>query len=781
MTMVTIANTGLEVDQSIYDLVSEIAPDGISPEDFFTELAAIAKDLGPKNAELLAVRDKHYEQIDKYFAEGKDFDPKEYEAFLKSIGYIEEQKDPSFQVDTQNTDPEIADISGPELVCPADIPASGGAQYILNAANARWGSLYAALYGKPGNVNVIDESDGKDFGEGYNGKRGKAVIDYARNFLDESIPLAEASWSDVSKMVVNNESLIVTLKNGSEISLEDQGKFFGFMGEENNPSEIILSNNGLRVRIQIDTEAPDLDEYDPALATNVNEVGKHDPAHIKDIVVEGAITVIVDGEDSAVTVDAQDIVGVHRNWTGLNKGDLSVEMSGGRTRKLNEDIAYKKPNGEEATLHGRAMMMYRKVGLHMMTDAVTLNGEEIPQGFLDAMLCALGAKHNLDKPANDPLKNSKTGSIYVVQPKMHGSSEVAATIELFERVEKAIGLPDKTMKIGIMDEEETMSLNLHNALVEADGRSFFVNTGFLDRTASFLRSSLNAGPMQTKDGMNKAPWKDAYERNNVLVALGAGLQKVGKIGKGMYARNQHMKGLVDSKAEHPKAGANCAWVPSHHGAWLHTMHYHQVNVDEVQQGIIANPSKVERAEIVNLPFMETKLSGDKLEEVLDAYTQSILGYVSRWVTLGIGCSSVPDIENVGYMEDRATLRIGSLLLANWVNHGIISEEQLEASFKKMAVKVDEQNAKTAGYVNLADNFDGPSFKAATELVSAAGQVHGGYTEYVLHKYRKLVKEQARGASAGHTGGGQIKKILDGGPKTPGEPRDDEPKTGIGGV
>jgi malate synthase len=694
----------LEISDDLYELVkNEIAPDtGIDADDFFTSMESIITDLEPKNRELLNKRDELQRRIDEWFAGQGEFSASAYEEFLKEIGYIVPEGE-DFQVETQNIDPEIAEIAGPQLVVPVDNP-----RFALNAANARWGSLYNALYGDPRFNNIIDANGGRSFTDGYNPERGLAVITKANEFLDQIFPLKEGSWNDIESVSGEN------LKNSEQ-----------YVGYTDN--SILLKNNGLHVEIQIDPES---------------EIGKQSKAGIKDVILESALTTIQDCEDSVASVDAEDKVRVYRDWNGLMKGTLEDSFKkGGKvvSRKLNPDRVFSAPDGGELTLSGRSMLLVRNAGIHLYTPAVKLNGQETPEGFIDAMVTTLAAMHDF-KSKN----NSKVGSIYIVKPKQHGPEEVAATVELFGRVEKALGLPENTMKIGIMDEEQRTSVNLKECVRMAKERVIFINTGFLDRTGDLMHTGMAAGIFDTKPNMQKGVWLQAYEKNNVQVGLETGLYKVGQIGKGMWAQNRNSAGLLEIKIGHLQAGADCAWVPSPTFATLHAMHYHQCFVRSVQEELleIGNP-QINKQEILNLPLMQGELEqGEKLK-LLDSYTQSILGYVVRWVDSGVGCSSVPDIDDVYLMEDCATLRIGSQLLANWLKHGVITKEELNTSFEKMAAKVDEQNAGDTGYTPMVGNFDGIAFQTSLKLVFEGEKAPNGYVEHSLYEGRKAVKSQKK--------------------------------------
>lgn len=703
----------LNISDDLYKLVKgEISPGtGIEADDFFRSLEKIVADLESKNQQLLRKRDGLQQKIDEYFKSAEKFSADEYKKFLEEISYIVPEGG-DFVVETANVDPEIATLAGSQLVVPVD-----NARFALNAANARWGSLYDALYGDPRYNNIIGTDNGKDFTKGYNPKRGAAVIARANQFLDEIFPLDSGSWNDVEKV--------------SPDDLKDTTQYAGYTGSEENPDSILLRNNGLYVEIVIDPES---------------EIGKQNKVGIKDVILESAITTIQDYEDSVASVDAEDKVRVYRNWNGLMQMTLAdeFEKSGKKiTRKLNPDKKFKTPEGKELTVSGRSMMLARNAGIHLYTDAVTYDGKPIPEGFLDIMVTALAAKHDL-KLKN----NSKTGSVYIVKPKLHGPEEVAATVELFGMVEEVLGLPANTLKIGIMDEEQRTSVNLKECVRAAKKRVIFINTGFLDRTGDLMHTAMEAGAFDTKPNMQKGTWLQAYEKNNVQVGLTTGLYKVGQIGKGMWAQNRNSKGLLETKIAHPRAGADCAWVPSPTFATLHVMHYHQCNVREVQEKLLADGNPlIDKTEIVTLPLMKGELSADEKAKLLDSYAQSIVGYVVRWVNQGVGCSSVPDIDDVYLMEDCATLRIGSQLLANWLRHGVATEDEIKAAFEKMAAQVDEQNKGDKDYTPLVGNFDKPAYQTSLELVFNGAKAPNGYVEFSLYKGRRAVKGSAGGVSA----------------------------------
>ena len=704
------------IDKILYDFIeNEALPlSNVSSDEFWAGFEAIVKDLTPKNKALLARRDELQAQIDEWH-ENNTYELEAYKQFLTDIGYLEPEV-ADFEITTENVDDEIATIAGAQLVVPVR-----NARYALNAGNARWGSLYDALYG----FDVISEKGGADKGRGYNPVRGAKVIEFAKNFLDETYPLATGSHADATAYAIKDGKLVVTLADG-ETTLKDSQQLQGYNGSSDEPAEIILKNNGLHTIIQID---------------KTSQIGQSDTAGVKDVILEAAVTTIQDLEDSVAAVDAEEKVEGYRNWLGLMKGDLSEVMEKNSktiTRTLNSDRTFTDLTGNSQTLHGRSVLLLRNVG-HLMTNpAILVDGEEIFEGIMDGVITPMLS--TIDITGKNTLRNSRTGSMYIVKPKMHGSEEVAFAVELFTRSEELLKLPKNSIKMGIMDEEKRTSANLKNCISAARERTIFINTGFMDRTGDEIHTAMKAGAFVRKGEIKGQKWFAAYEDRNVIIGLKAGLKGRAQIGKGMWPKPDELADMYRTKIEHPKAGASCAWVPSPSGATIHAIHYHQCSVAE-RQAALQSAQVPSIDDLLTIPLAtDTNWSDSDKQKELENNCQGILGYVVRWVDLGVGCSKVPDINDIGLMEDRATLRISSQHVANWLAHGIVTEDKVWAVLKRMAKVVDEQNASDPEYRPMSADFDNNiAFNAAADLIFKGATQPSGYTEPLLHKARLKLK------------------------------------------
>ena len=716
-----INQNGLKVDERLHSFIEEdVLPGlGIKAQDYWNDFERLISDFAPVNAQLLEKRDAIQKQIDDWLVENKDkFNSDKYKEFLTDIGYLVPEGE-DFEIATRNVDSEVRDQAGPQLVVP-----TSNARFALNATNARWGSLYDALYG----TDAISEEDGAEKGKEYNSVRGQKVIEFCRDFLDQHFALAKGSHHNATKYSVSPSGLQVEFEDGASSVLAQPEKCVAYQGDSDSPTAILLKNNGLHIVIEVDADS---------------FIGKTDKAGVKDLTVEAAVTTIQDFEDSVAAVDAEDKVNVYRNWLGLMKGGLTdtfLKDGHEMTRQLEADRKFTALNGSELVMHGRSLLFVRNVGHLMTSDAIIdAEGNEVPEGIMDAMVSVLIAMHDLNNTGK--VSNSRTGSIYIVKPKMHGPEEVAFANDVFNRVEDALGLEYNSIKIGIMDEERRTTVNLKECIRQVKDRVVFINTGFLDRTGDEIHTSMLLGPMLRKEQIKQQPWIKAYEDWNVDTGLETGFSGKAQIGKGMWAMPDEMADMMKAKIVHPQAGANTAWVPSPNGATLHALHYHQVNVSDVQQQIKSR-QKAALDDILTIPVDENvkQLSAEEVQAELDNNIQGILGYVVRWIDQGIGCSKVPDIDDVGLMEDRATLRISSQHVCNWVEHGICTKDQVMDTFRRMAKVVDEQNDGDRNYNAMTDNYiDSLAFKAATDLVFNGKIQPNGYTEPLLHEYRRKLK------------------------------------------
>ena len=707
---------GLKIDNKLLNFIENEALPGtsVSSEQFWRGFSELVKELNPKNKELLNKRENIQKKINEWHIQnrGKNHNKEEYYNFLKEINYLVDEG-PEFKIETNNVDSEIAEICGPQLVVPIM-----NARYALNAANARWGSFYDALYGTDAMGDMPPAGN-------YSTDRGEKVISYAKNYLDKVVPLKGIKWKDVNKLEIINNKLIIN--ENSEVQLVNINQYAGFRYINDKLKELIFIKNKLHLRLLIDAD---------------DTIGKDDPANIADIILESAITTIMDCEDSVAAVDSEDKVLAYRNWLGLMKGDLTEEFTKSDkiiTRKLNEDISITNSEGKDVILKGRSLMLNRNVG-HLMTNPSVIdeNNEEVGEGLIDAICTTLIAIHDLSK--KEGLRNSTKGSIYIVKPKMHGPEEVAFTNEIFTLVEEILNLPKYTVKIGIMDEERRTSVNLKECIRAAKNRVAFINTGFLDRTGDEIHTSMEAGPFLKKGDMKNTNWINAYEKRNVHIGLSCGLQGKAQIGKGMWAMPDLMQNMMEQKSNHPKAGANCAWVPSPTAATLHATHYHETDVFAVQNQIMNSDHESYIDDLLNIPVSDGQnWSNEEINKEIENNAQGILGYVVRWIDQGVGCSKVPDINNIGLMEDRATCRISSQAIANWLHHGIVTEEQVKSTMKKMAKVVDNQNSNDKKYIPMAQSFDTIAYKAACDLIFKGTELPSGYTEPVLHERRQELK------------------------------------------